>query len=262
MMEIRRSKWHAMSAVVFGLMVATTLASDADPGSRERLFLKALERFDSAKSSDDYRESAKLLESIVADGFQNGAVYYNLGNAYYRAGEFGRAIINYRKALPYRPGDPYLAANLQQAVAAAPGRLSDSPRPWWTHVLFWTDWLSFPRKIQTTAIAIIAAAIVSTLSVLLQQRRLRWVTAALLMISLAVGIDAGLCYRDTMNPNRAVITGSTIARKGTDNSYEPAFDLPLKDGAEFTILSQTPDWTFGRFEPIGDGWVRNEFVAR
>ena len=32
------------------------------------------------------------LESLLADGFRNGAVYYNLGNAYFRAGEYGRAI--------------------------------------------------------------------------------------------------------------------------------------------------------------------------
>src|SRR5262245_43975886 len=101
----------------------------AEPGTRERTFLRALEVFDSAKAAGDYRESAALLESLLADGFQNGAVYYNLGNAYFRAGEYGRAIAAYRKAKPYRPRDPYLEANLRQALSLAPGRLPEPPLP-------------------------------------------------------------------------------------------------------------------------------------
>src|SRR4051794_31717122 len=122
------------------LLLFTALPASApavERGERERAFVRALEIFDAAKSPDDYRESAKVLESILADGYRNGAVYYNLGNAYFRAGEFGRAILNYRKAKPYRPRDTYLTANLEQALVAAPGRIAESPRPWWIHVLFW-----------------------------------------------------------------------------------------------------------------------------
>ena len=54
----------------------------------------------------------------------------------------------------------------------------------------------------------------------------------------------------------------TIARKGIGKDYEPAFDQPLKDGAEFTILSENGDWIFGHFEGIGDGWLRREHVTR
>src|SRR6202789_3473040 len=118
----------------------------AGPGTRERTFVHALEVFDAAKLPGDYRESAALLESLLADGFRNGAVYYNLGNAFFRAGEFGRSIAAYRKATTYRPRDPYLEANLQQALSVAPGRLPEPPAPWWRHVLFWNGWLSFPEK--------------------------------------------------------------------------------------------------------------------
>jgi hypothetical protein len=246
---------------LLSLLMTVTPVSAAEPGLRERSFAHALELFDSAKTADEYRESAKVLESTLADGFRSGAVYYNLGNAYFRAGEYGRAILNYRKAKPYRPRDPYLAANLQQALAVAPGRLTEPARPWWTHVLFWTEWLSYPIKVQTSFGGLILAAAMTALAVLLRRPRLYMLTAALLLVSAAIGLDAALCYADAMNSHRAVITGETVARKGADNSYEPAFDQPLRDGAEFTILDERPDWTFGQFESIGVGWVRNEFIA-
>lgn len=259
-------KNSAMIRAVLTLVVVAKISVSNgygfDRGERERTFLKSLELFDSAKSSDDYRESARLFESVLADGFRNGAVYYNAGNAWYRAGEYGRAILNYRKALPYRPRDPYLAANLEQALIAAPGRLPDAPRPWWTHVLFWTDWLSFPTKVRVVAGALSLAGIAMAAAALLRIPRLNLATIALVGLGLAIGVDAALCYSDIASSKRAVITGETIARKGTGTSYEPAFDQPLRDGAEFRVLNETADWTFGHFENIGDGWVRNEFVAR
>src|SRR5262249_36809000 len=88
------------------ILVSSVGAVAAEPGTRERTFLHALEVFDAAKAAADYRESAALLESLLTDGFKNGAVYYNLGNAYFRAGEYGRAIAAYRKAKAFRPRDP------------------------------------------------------------------------------------------------------------------------------------------------------------
>src|SRR6202453_1573922 len=123
---------HRIVPAIIALVVAFLGDSwGAEPGARERTFVRALEVFDAAKTPADYRESAALLESLLADGFRNRAVYYNLGNAYYRAGEYGRSMAAYRKAKPYRPRDPYLEANLRHALSVAPGRLSDSPAPWW-----------------------------------------------------------------------------------------------------------------------------------
>ena len=246
--------------VLTGLNSGATYA--AQPGSNERLFVRALELFDNAKSPDEYRESAQVLESILTDGFRNGAVYYNLGNAYYRAGDYGRAILNYRKAKPYLPDYPYLTSNLEQALAAAPGRLAEPPKPWWSHVLFWTDWLSFPAKVKVFFGGLTLASVVTAAAYLFRIPRMTLPITLLVLSSLAIGLDAALNDAEITGFRRAVITGETTARKGTGNSYEAAFDQPLRDGAEFQILSETHDWTFGHFEGIGDGWVRNEFVAR
>ncbi len=239
-----------------------TRAFAVDSDLRERSFVRALEIFDSAKSQDDYLEASKLLESLLVGGFKNGAVYYNLGNAYFRAGEYGRAILNYRKALPYRPRDPYLKANLQQAITAAPGKLGESPQLWWNHVLFWSDWLAFPTKVKLCFGGLCAVALIAVGAVFMRFPRLHWMSVVLALLSLVVALDVLLQYNEVELGKRAVIVGETIARKGTGNSYEAAFDQPLRDGAEFQILNETSDWTFGHFEGIGDGWVRNEFVAR
>lgn len=246
--------------IIAALWPANAIAQETS--SRERSFVRALDLFDEAETPEQYREAAKELESILADGFRSGAVYYNLGNAYFRAGEYGRAILNYRKAKPYLPRDPYLKANLQQAIAASPGKLAAPPAPWWSHVLFWSDWFSFPTKVAVCCIALCTAALVLMIAVMIRKSQLLWLAPVFLLFGLLVGLDVILNNAETIGGQRAVITGETVARKGTGNSYEPAFDQPLRDGAEFQVLSESSDWTLGRFEGIGDGWVRNDFVAR
>lgn len=245
--------------VVFVAMPGSAPA--AEPGTRERTFVRALEVFDAAKTPRDYHESAALLESLLTDGFRNGAVYYNLGNAYFRAGEYGRSIAAYRKARPYRPRDPYLEANLRQAIAVAPGHLPEPSPTWWTHVLFWSGWVSFPEKAYAAFAGLALAALAACMALVLRRPRVYWISAALVAIAGVLCLDCGLAYSDATGQRHGVVTSETIARKGTGKDYEPAFDQPLKDGAEFTVLSQSGDWILGHFAGIGDGWLRREHTV-
>ncbi len=257
---------HCVSMLAMPLLLVAALWPSSvmarNATDRERSFMRALGVFDAAQNQEQYREAAQEFESILSDGYRSGAVYYNLGNSYFRAGEYGRAILNYRKARPYLPRDPYLKANLQQAIAAAPGKLADPPALWWSHVLFWSDWVSFPTKVAAGCTALCAAALVMVVAVTIRAGRLNWIAVGMLAIGLLIGVDVLLNNAEAIDKQRAVITGETVARKGTGQSYEPAFDQPLRDGAEFQVLSVSSDWTLGRFEGIGDGWVKNDFVAR
>src|SRR5271156_2156259 len=165
------------------ILIVPTATGAAEPGSRQRTFIRALEVFDAAKTPPDYHESAALLESLLADGFRNGAVYYNLGNAYFRAGEIGRSIAAYRKARPYRPRDSYLEANLRHALSIAPGRLPEPPSPWWRHVLFWSGWSSFPEKAYATFAAFLLAGLLACAALFLRRPRAYWISAALVVVA-------------------------------------------------------------------------------
>src|SRR5262249_16960941 len=149
-------------------------------------------------------------------------------------------------------------ANLRQALSTAPGHLPEPPPPWWTHVLFWHRWLSFPEKAYATFAGFLLAALVAGAALLLRRPHAYWIRAALLITSVVLSVDAGLTYADIAWSRHGVVTGETIARKGIGRDYEPAFDQPLKDGAEFTVLSESGDWIFAHFEGIGDGWLRRE----
>jgi tetratricopeptide (TPR) repeat protein len=240
----------------------TGRACAADGGTdRERTFVRGLELFDKARTPDEYRQAAALWESMLGADYQNGALFFDIGNAYMRAGDYGRAIAAYRKAQRFRPRDPYLDANLKQALATAPGRLPEPPAPWWRHVFFWSDWLSYPGKFQLAFGALGMAMVLAVVALLAKVKRVYWGSAAVLVISVLLWIDAGIAYVDVELTRHAVVVKETSARKGTDEKYEPAFDKPLKEGAEFTIVEESGSWVLGRFEGIGDGWLKKDAVV-
>ncbi|HSA31118.1 MAG TPA: tetratricopeptide repeat protein, partial [Candidatus Omnitrophota bacterium] len=58
-----------------------------------------------------YEEAGGLYEQILESGQESGALYYNLGNSYFKKGQIGKAILNYERALDFFPRDADLQAN-------------------------------------------------------------------------------------------------------------------------------------------------------
>src|SRR5437762_13136881 len=71
-----------------------------------------------SKANQDYaqghfKESISGYEALVRSGQWSANLFYDLGNAYFRTGDFGRAILNYERALTLERHHPEAAANLQ-----------------------------------------------------------------------------------------------------------------------------------------------------
>jgi hypothetical protein len=140
--------------------------------------------------------------------------------------------------------------------------LPEPPTPWWKHVLFWSGWLSFPEKVYASLTGFLLAALAACAALVLRRPRAYWISGALVVMAAILSLDAALAFADIAWSRHGVVTRETIARKGIGKDYEPAFDQPLKDGAEFTVVAETGDWILAHFERIGDGWLRREHTAR
>lgn len=64
-------------------------------------------------SQSEYQKAASHYEGIITSGVRAGNIYYNLGNAYFKLGQRGKAILNYERALKLIPQDEDLSANLK-----------------------------------------------------------------------------------------------------------------------------------------------------
>jgi tetratricopeptide (TPR) repeat protein len=63
----------------------------------------------------NYNEAIELYESIIKKGVKNGYIFYNLGNAYFKNNQLGKAILNYERAKLFLPYDKDVNFNLKFA---------------------------------------------------------------------------------------------------------------------------------------------------
>lgn len=60
-----------------------------------------------------FEEAAGIYREVAAAGVESAALHYNLGNALFKGGHLGRAILEYERALKIDPGDEDSRENLE-----------------------------------------------------------------------------------------------------------------------------------------------------
>ena len=226
-----------------------------------RRFQSAQEAFQQAKTAEQFLASAAMFQEVLDSGFVSGAVLYNQGNAFMRAGQRGRAIAAYRQAQRYRPRDPYLEANLNYALGTP--ATAGTEKSIAQYIFFWQDWLSYPEKFQLTFFLASVTVALGILALFVRQRRLcRRLAMGSLILTCIAAASAGydwLHYGRTIHG--VTVVEEVTARKGNAASYEPAFTEPLPEGTELVVLETRGDWLLIRLAPGQEGWVEKENVA-
>lgn len=61
----------------------------------------------------EYEQAIDSYLKIIENGFESGELYFNLGNAYYKIDELGKARLYYERASQFLKGDESLVENLK-----------------------------------------------------------------------------------------------------------------------------------------------------
>lgn len=80
-------------------------------------------RGNQAFATERYATAIESYERILGQGFEHELLYYNLGNAYYRAGQTGSAIWAYEKGLQFAPRQEDLKFNRDVAKTSIKDRI-------------------------------------------------------------------------------------------------------------------------------------------
>lgn len=114
----------AMKRIFLVLALLSACASGAAaPLDTEKIWNDA----NTAYVNADYPAATEGYERLLGEGYESAQLYLNLGNAYFKRGMNGRAILNYRKALRLAPGDEDIRYNLSIAEARTQDRIESVP---------------------------------------------------------------------------------------------------------------------------------------
>lgn len=240
---------HAVAILVL-VSAATTFAGGAEVSAA---FDAANRLYEEGKFSD----AAAAYEKLLQGGSVCTALYYNWGNAQFKAGRIGRAIAAYRQAEDLAPRDPDVRANLRFARDQVQGL---TLRPGWRErllgALSLNDW---------TAITAVALWIWFALLVLRQihpalKRSLRNLTFLAALLTLLPGVGLGLNLHARLAEQTAIVVASGVAvRNGPFEESPTAF--AAQDGAELRVLDRKDDWLQVKPGARRVGWLPREQVV-
>jgi len=205
----------------------------------------------------NYTEAAVAYEKLIENGQVSGAIYFNLGNAFYKAGQNGRAIAAYRQAERLAPRDPSLRFNLQFVRNKVNG--SDSfPDPWWQR---WLNRLTLNEWTVLTAIAVWTWFLL--LAITQWRGELKRTLRVYIRITGATGGLLAVClvamlYHYYTNQPAIVIAREAIVRNGPLDESQSAYSV--QDGMELTVLDHKDDWLQVSDARQRIGWLKKAEV--
>lgn len=106
-----------------------------------------------AYENQNYPQAIEAFESLVFNRVYEAEVFYNLGNAYYQAGNHPAAIVNYERALRIDPALHFAHDNVQQVVNLTQQQLA-RPQPTGIEdqLFFWHTRLSTTQSLSIAVI--------------------------------------------------------------------------------------------------------------
>lgn len=244
------------------IAIALALAFGAQAASKEATAHMA----DSAYRVANYTEAINLYEQVLAEGYTSAELYYNLGNAYYRNDQLGRAILNYQRALRLRPSMTDAKENLALAESRTADRITELPQLFivrWVNAL--TDHVS-PATWRTVLIlltALIAAAIVLLLlgrTIGIRKGAFIGIIAATVLWLLVLALSIGSSRHFNAHAE-AVVLDAAISVKGSPE-WQSVDKLILHEGTTVTITEELTGWYKIRIADGTTGWCEQQSVER
>jgi len=209
-----------------------------------------------AKANQDYsegrfQEAVDSYQGLVTSGHWSANLFYDLGNAWFRLGNFGEAILNYERALALDPHHPEAAANL--ALVRDESRALELKR----------NRLERYIGTGTSTQYSIAASIAFWLALFgaarlffLRRRSVALVSLIIFSTVVLAGTVFALYSLETGSKGRdlAIVTGKNVqARLATADNANSVLALP--PGSEIQVLSQRGDWLYAALPNDLRGWI-------
>ncbi len=213
-------------------------------------------------NAGNYEQSARCFEALEAEGHHNGHLLYDQGNAWFRAGDIGRAVHAWRRSALFLPRDGDLAANLRAAREQARDDLAppDERAP-----LTRTLLLPFDRMAagELLLLGAIAWALLLLLAAIRVVRPFPGAPGLLLLAGvLSLGGLSGWAARTVQLSSRplgVVLNEEVTLRSGRDVQSRDL--LVLHAGAELRVVERSTGWLQVALSSGQRGWLPTASVG-
>ena len=223
-----------------------------------------IELANEAYSQSNFTEAADLYLQVIEENGESAAIYYNLGNCYFRLNRIAPSILNYERALLLDPGNKDIRVNLEIAYLKTVDKIEPIEEFFltsWYNALqdsYSTDqWSFFGITCFFLFIACLALFFFSRKIII--KKIGFYCGIGLLVFTLFANIFAYNQKRELTNRNTAIILSPTITIKSSpDNSGTDLFIL--HEGTKVDVKSKLGEWNEIETADGNVGWIRSSEI--
>lgn len=215
-----------------------------------------------AYTNGEFEKAITLYEQILSSDGEAAEIYYNLGNAYYKADQIGKAILNYERSLVLSPGFSDARFNLEIAQQ----RVTDKIEPlgefflvaWSQSIQHLTSANGWANIALLFFLLFLGGLVLYFFTGRVWSKKLGFFSAlfALLLCIVANSYASKQVDRYT-NRTRAVIQSPTVSVKSTPDANGTDLFL-LHEGTTVSIKSRLGSWTEIELADGNVGWMEEK----
>lgn len=241
---------------ILAILFTATVFAQAD------LLQKANELY----TKEQFKQSIDVYNQILMTNMESPEVYFNLGNAYYKTGQYTLAILNYERAKLLAPDDEDINFNLQVANQKVVDSIQELPG------IFIVRWWNSLVNSQTTD----GWAILSILSFVIflimlgfyffaktsEVKRITfWSGCFLIVFTIFSWSSAAKQKSRLVNHSEAIVMQPTVTVKSSPTETGTNLFV-VHEGLKVKITDKLGDWVEIKLADGNKGWLLLESIER
>ncbi len=246
---------HKMLTLVFALCSLTVFASSTG---------EQLARADVLYNTSQYDSAAAIYHKVLEPDNVSPTVFYNLGNCYYKLGDYPRAALYYEKALKYAPGDEDARANLKLVRSYFKDKVN-TDRTGLSGWFYETVQTKVPGYWAWGSVLLVNFAFISFILIQLgvaPSLRRMMLVSGLGALLLGAGSFMLAAYRKNAvsQATQAIVFEPSVDIKSapSDNSQTV---FVLHEGTKVNLRGENEEWYEIAIDAANVGWVKKEYLG-
>lgn len=233
--------------------------------------LALVDSANAAYAQGDFEKAAANYEEVLKMNYESPALYFNLGNTYYKLDKPGLSVLNYERAKKLSPYDDEINFNLRLANQRTLDKTESGNQlflnDWWDNLKSLRSEKTWGlRSIVCFSLFLFFLGVFITSAKLLTRQIGFWLGLVFFISSLVSFFVAQGRYNDLVSKNSAVILTSSVEVKNSPSGSGTKLFI-LHEGSKVsapeTMNTPEGEWVKVELTPEKVGWVKRtslEFI--
>ena len=217
-------------------------------------------------SDGNFEEAVQTWEELTESGYIAAAIYYNLGNAYFKSNKIAPAILNYERAKILAPHNKDINYNLELARTYVVDKIDEL-----TEVFYLRWYKNIVQRFSSNTWAIITIIAFVIFLILfsvylyaksyLSKKVAFWLSILLLFIWLCVFSFFWSGNKLVTEHNKAIVFSPSVTVLSSPDESGTELFL-IHEGTKVTVVDELNEWTEILLSSGTKGWLLNSSIEK